>query len=152
MIFAKKIEPNVSLSSERADTLKKLKDEGIPTVVWFSPVLPFINDTEENVRKVVELCESVGVYGIICFGMGLTLRDGNREYFYNKLDSLFPKLKEKYIQTYGNSYIVNSPDNDRLMSLFHKLCEEKGIIHDNNSIFKYLSSFEEKNIQLSLFD
>lgn len=86
--------------------------------------------------------------------MGLTLREGNREYFYNQLDQSFPYIKDKYIQTYGMQYQINSPNHTTLMKLFHQLCEDNGIVHDNKIIFEYLSEFEEKNrsIQLSLFD
>ena len=86
--------------------------------------------------------------------MGLTLREGNREYFYEQLDRLFPGLKEKYIRTYGNQYMIESANNRDLMQLFHQKCEENGIVHDNQQIFKYLYFFEEKNDnrQLSIWD
>ena len=94
------------------------------------------------------------VYGIICFGMGLTLRDGNREYFYKQLDRINPRLKEIYIQRYGNQYMLDSPNNAHLIHIFHKKCEEHVIVHNNEQIFSYLHSFEEKNTnqQLSLWD
>lgn len=100
------------------------------------------------------MCIEAKVYGIICFGMGLTLREGNREYFYKQLDSLFPHLKEKYIQTYGNQYIIESPNNNRLMELFYQKCKEGSIIHNNEQIFQYLHTFEEKDsgTQLSLWN
>lgn len=99
-------------------------------------------------------CIEAKVRGIICFNMGLTLREGNREYFYKQLDRLFPNMKEKYIQTYGLQYQVNSLKNNELMKLFHQTCEAHGILHDNTAIFQYLNTFEEKkkNVQLSLFD
>ena len=152
--LCRKIEPNVCTTRERVTALKKLNEAGIPTVVWLCPILPFINDTEENIRGILEYCIEAKVYGIICFGMGLTLREGNREYFYSKLDKLFPSMKEKYMRTYGTQYQVNSLKNNELMKLFHQVCEENGIIHDNSKIFEYLSKFEEKNnpIQLNLFD
>lgn len=152
--LCKKIEPNVSTTRERAAVLQELRDAGIPTVVWLSPILPFINDTEENIRGILEYCIEAQVYGVICFGMGLTLREGNREYFYSQLDRLFPRLKEKYIRTYGMQYQISSPRNDMLMKIFHQLCEDNGIVHDNDKIFEYLCSFEEKSsyIQLNLLD
>lgn len=152
--LCKKLEPNVCTTKRRFEVLKEMRDAGIPTVVWLSPILPFINDTEENISGILEMCREAKVYGIICFGMGLTLRDGNREYFYKQLDSLFPRLKEKYIQCYGFQYEIPSPRNDYLMDLFHRKCAEYGIIHDNDRIFGYLSCFEEKNSgeQLSLWD
>lgn len=152
--LCRRIEPHVSTTKERFAALKTLRDAGIPTVVWLSPILPFINDTWENIAGVLELCAEAGVYGVICFGIGLTLREGNREYFYEQLDRLFPGLKEKYIRTYGNQYEIASPDNRRLMGLFHQTCEEKGMLHDNEEIFRYLQTFEEKGAgrQLSLWD
>lgn len=152
--LCKKIEPNVSTTKERFETLKQLCDAGIPTVVWLCPILPFINDTKENIEGILNYCIEAKVYGIICFGMGLTLRNGNREYFYKQLDILFPNIKEKYINTYGNEYVLNSPNNNMLMKLFNQKCEQNGIIHNNNKIFEYLNSFELKqsNTQLSLFN
>lgn len=152
--LCRKIEPHVSTTGERFEVLKKLRDAGIPTVVWLSPILPFINDTAENITGILEMCAEAGVYGVLCFGMGLTLREGNREYFYKQLDRLFPGLKEKYIRTYGNQYEIASPDNRRLMRLFHQKCEESGIVHDNEEIFRYLHTFEEKDAgrQMSVWD
>ncbi|MCI8556917.1 MAG: radical SAM protein [Lachnospiraceae bacterium] len=152
--LCRKIEPNVSTTGERFEVLKKLRDAEIPTVVWLSPVLPFLNDTEENISGILDLCVEAKVYGIICFGMGLTLREGNREYFYKQLDRLFPGLKEKYIRTYGNQYMLESPKNRQLMKLFHQKCNENKIVHNNEQIFQYLSTFEEKDLseQLSLWD
>ena len=152
--LCKKIEPNVSTTRERVEALKILRDEGIPTVVWLTPILPFITDTEENIIGILNYCKEVKVFGIICFGMGLTLREGNREYFYSQLDKKFPKLKERYIRGYGNNYVANSVNNKKLMDLFHKFCELNNIVHDNKAIFNYLNLFEGKNIskQLSFFD
>lgn len=152
--LCRKIEPNVSTTKERAEVLMRLKEEGIPAVVWLSPVLPFINDTEDNIRGILDYCIEAEVYGVICLGMGVTLREGNREYFYSCLDRLFPGMKEKYIRTYGMRYVLDSPRNDELMKLFHNICESSGILHDNRQIFEYLSTFEDKSsgTQLSLFD
>lgn len=152
--LCKKIEPNVCPTSERFEVLKKMRDMGIPTVVWLSPILPFINDTEDNISGILDMCIEAKVYGIICFGMGLTLREGNREYFYKQLDRLFPHLKAKYIQRYGNQYMIDSPNNHSLMKLFHHKCSENGIVHNNEQIFHYLNTFEEKQAvkQLSIWD
>lgn len=152
--LCRKIEPNVSTTGERFAVLKKLRDAGIPTVVWLSPILPFLNDTEDNISGILDMCIEAKVYGILCFGMGLTLREGNREYFYEQLDRLFPGLKEKYMRMYGNQYVVESPNGKALMRLFEQKCNESGIVHDNEQIFQYLQTFEEKeaNRQLSLWD
>lgn len=152
--LCRKIEPNVSTTKERFEVLKKLRDAGIPTVVWLSPILPFINDTEENISGILDMCIEAKVYGVICFGMGVTLREGNREYFYENLDRMFPDMTERYVKTYGNQYIIDSPNNNKLMRIFRKKCYDNGIVHDNDQIFRYLSEFEEKtsDIQLSLWD
>ena len=152
--LCKKIEPNVSSTKERFETLKILRDAEIPTVVWLCPILPYINDTKENLLGILDYCKEANVKGIICFGIGLTLREGNREYFYSKLDEKFPGLKEQYIREYGNSYKINSKNNYKLMQIFHKFCEENEIMHDNSKIFNYLQTFEEKNSskQISIFD
>ena len=147
------IEPNVCTSQERIKVLHQLKERNIPAIVWLCPILPFINDTKENLIQILEACKKENVYGIICFGMGLTLREGNREYFYKQLDRSFPGLKEKYIKYYGNSYSILSFKNKELMSIFHSFCEENGIEHDRNKLFEYLNTFEEKQkiIQETLF-
>ena len=152
--LCKILEPHVSTTKERFRALLKLKEAGIPTVVWLSPILPFINDTEENIRGILEYCAAAGVYGVICFGMGVTMREGNREYFYRQLDRSFPGMKERYRRIYGDRYILNSPDHGKLMRLFHGECERYGIVHDNDAIFAYLNAFEEKEryIQPSLFE
>lgn len=152
--LCKLVEPNVSTTKQRFEALKILRDNNIPTVVWLCPVLPYINDTEDNIRRILDMCVAAKVRGIICFGMGLTLREGNREYFYRQLDKSFPGLKERYIREYGNQYVINSPKSAELMRLFHRICEQNGIMHDNDLIFEYLSQFEEKNApqQLSLWD
>ena len=152
--LCRKIEPNVSTTEERFEVLKTLRDCGIPTVVWLSPILPFINDTEENISGILDMCAEAKVYGVICFGMGLTLREGNREYFYELLDRLFPGLKEQYIRTYGDQYMIESGNSQKLMRLFHRKCEKYGIVHDNDRIFRYLSAFEEKDDggQISIWD
>lgn len=152
--LCRKIEPNVSTTRERFEVLKQLRDAGIPTVVWICPILPFINDTKENIEGILDYCIEAKVYGVLCFGMGLTLREGNREYFYQQLDRLFPHLKEKYVQKYGDSYVIDSPNGPELMRLFHETCEQNGIVHDNKQIFEYLNTFEEKrrDRQTSLFE
>ncbi|MEE0777362.1 MAG: radical SAM protein [Bacillota bacterium] len=146
--LCRKIEPNVCTTPKRFEVLKCLNNAGIPTVVWLSPILPFINDTVDNLCGVLNYCAKAKVHGVICFGMGLTLREGSREYFYQQLDSLFPGLKERYIRTYGNQYELISPNHKKLMSLFHKICDEEGMLHHNSEIFQYLSTFEEKEYSL----
>ena len=148
------IEPNVCATSERLKALKILRGNGIPTVVWLCPILPYINDTRENIGAILSMCVEAQVRGVICFGMGLTLREGNREYFYRQLDRHFPGLKERYICEFGNRYEIPSPRSSELMKLFHSTCEGNGIMHNNDEIFAYLQHFEEKSPfqQLSLWE
>lgn len=148
--LCKLIEPNVCPTSRRAEVLEILKENGIPTVVWLSPILPFINDTEENIGKLMEICKSAKVKGIITFGMGVTLRDGNREYFYQKLDEHFPGIKEKYIKTYGNAYELESPNSKKLHEIFCRECQKGNIMSKSDDCFKYLHEYPEKYEQLSL--
>lgn len=150
--LCKIIEPDVSTTRERFDALLQFKKAGLPTIVWLTPILPFINDTEENIRGILDYCMEAGVKGIICFGMGVTLRDGNREYFYRALDKHFPGIKNKYIKTYGNAYNLPSPDSERLLQIFRKLCKENGIMYHTQKCFQYLYEFPEKYTQMSLFD
>ena len=144
------LEPNVCTTSRRVEVLKKLSDAGIPTIVWLCPILPYINDTEENINRIIDYCIEANVKGILCFGMGLTLRDGNREYFYSKLDENFPGLKETYIKKYANSYSLPSPDEGKLMDIFKKRTSANGILNDPDEIFRYLHEFPEKTYQSTL--
>ena len=150
--LCKILEPNVSTTKERFETLLQFKEAGIPTVVWLTPILPFINDTEENIRGILGYCVEAGVKGIICFGMGVTLRDGNREYFYKALDKHFPGMKNKYIRTYGNAYDIPSPNNKKLLEIFKEVCEKNGMMYQIKECFQYLHEFPQKYEQMSLFD
>jgi len=143
--LCKIIEPGVCTTRERFEVLLKLKENNIPTVVWLDPILPFITDTEENIRGILNYCVEAKVYGIICFGMGLTLREGNRDYFYQKLDQHFPGLKKRYQETYGYAYEIMSKNNDKLMRIFHDVCQKNDIICDNQKLFRYLHEYEGKN-------
>ena len=138
------IEPNVSATRERVAALRALHERGIPTVVWLSPLLPYINDTEENLRAILADCAQAGVYGVICFGIGLTLREGNREYFEAALDAHFPGLKAVYRRKWGDAYEVTSDHNERLMPLFHDLCAQYGMVSDLQALFAYLRAFPER--------
>lgn len=138
------VEPNVETTYERFRALEILRDNGIPTVVWLCPILPFINDTEENIRGILDYCVRAKVKGIINFDMGVTLRDGNRAYFYKKLDEHFPGLKEKYIRMYGNSYQLSSPNSRKLSMIYKSECIKNGIMCDVNECFEYLNKYEDK--------
>lgn len=144
------LEPHVCTTKRRVEVLNILKEEGVPTVVWLCPILPYINDTEENIKMLLDYCIEADVKGIVCFEMGLTLRDGNRQHFYEKLDEHFPGLKKRYINEFGNSYAIPSPKNAELMEIFRDITSKNGIMTDNSEIFKYLSEFPQKSRQSKL--
>lgn len=146
------IEPNVCNTKRRIEVLSEMGKRGIPTMVWLTPILPFINDTEENIWAILDACIRVGVKGIVCFDMGLTLRDGDREYYYAALDKHFPGMKQRYIARYGNSYELPSPKSRELMTIFMNTCREHGVLCTPNECFRYLNEFPEKYKQMSLFD
>ena len=146
------LEPNVCNTKRRIEVLEEMQKRGIPTIVWLTPILPFINDTEENVTSILEECARVGVKGIIDFGMGLTLREGDREYYYAALDKHFPGMKQRYIQRYGNSYELPSPNAKALQGILRRICKENGMLSNPYECFKYLNELPDKYQQMSLFD
>lgn len=152
--LCKIVEPNVCTTARRIEVLDIMREEGIPTVVWMTPILPFINDTQENILGLLEACRKTQVYGIIIFQLGLTLRDGDRQYYYAKLDQHFPGLKERYKRVYGNAYELPVPEQKELMKLIRQKCDESGIVCDEAKIFQYMHEYEDKQAgkQLTLFD
>ena len=156
--LCKIIEPGVCPTSRRFEVLKACREAGIPTVVWFSPLLPFINDTRENIDGIVDYCVRAGVHAIICFGIGLTLREGNREYFYAALDRAatqdqrFVGMKERYQKNFGYSYMVNSLHNHELMLHLIQQCHKNKIMLGTDSVFKWIEEFPQENpLQPTLF-
>ena len=145
------VEPNVCTTKRRFEVLEIMRDEGIPTIVWLSPILPFINDTKENIEGILDYCIRARVYGIICYGLGVTLREGDREYFYDALDKHFPGLHKQYHEKYGYAYEVTSDNHRELMQLFKVRCGENGIVCDIDKCFAYLNELPEKYKQMSLF-
>lgn len=128
-----------------------MQKRGIPTIVWLTPILPFVNDTRENVEAILGECVRVGVRGVIDFGMGLTLREGDREYYYAALDRHFPGLKEQYIRRYGNAYELPSPNAKELTEIFHKTCAANGLLHTPRDCFDFIAQFPDRYEQLRLF-
>ena len=146
------VEPNVCSTKRRIEVLEQMRERGIPTMVWLSPILPFINDTEENIRAILHECVRVGVKGVICFGMELTLREGDREYYYTALDQHFPGLARRYAERYGNAYEVPSPNAGRLMAVFQSICKENGLLCTPEDCFSFMNEFPRMYKQTSLFD
>ena len=152
-MLCKKLEPNVCTTARRIEVLNIMKEEGIPTVVWMTPILPFINDTKDNIQHLLDACKQADVYGIITFGLGLTLRDGDRQYFYRKLDEHFPGVKEQYINRYGNAYELPIPKERELYAMLQQECKAAGMEWRSDVIFDYMRWFEDRQTgeQLSLF-
>ena len=146
------LEPNVCNTKRRIEVLEKLQERSIPTIVWLTPILPFINDTEDNITAILNECVRVGVKGIIDFGMGLTLREGDREYYYAALDKHFPGMKERYIKRYGNAYELPSPNIKELTALFQKICKDNGILSSPDDCFRFIQELPDKYLQMSIFD
>ena len=120
------LEPHAPPPSRRFEAIKKLSEENIYTGITMMPVLPFINDTADNVRGMVKKAEAAGAKYIIPF-FGTTLREGSRDYLYKELDKSFPGLRSRYEETYGNSYSCQSPKAEYLSNLFYSLCKDAGI-------------------------
>lgn len=150
--LCKILEPNVCNTKRRLEVLEEMQKRGIPTVVWMTPILPFINDTKENITAILNECVRVGVKGIIDFGMGLTLREGDREYYYAALDKHFPGLKEQYISRYGNAYELPSPNAKELEGIFKRICKDNNILSTPDECFRYMQELPDKYRQMSIFD
>ena len=146
------LEPNVCITKRRIEVLEEMRKNGIPTIVWLTPILPFINDTEDNITAILNECARVGVKGIINFGIGLTLREGDREYYYAALDRHFPGMKEQYIKQYGNAYELPSPNAKELMGLLQRICKEKGMLSTPDECFRFMHELPDKYRQMSIFD
>ncbi len=146
------LEPNVCNTRRRLEVLEEMQRRGIPTVVWITPILPFINDTAENITAILNECVRVGVVGIIDFGMGLTLREGDREYYYAALDKYFPGMKARYIRSYGNAYELPSPNAKELTRIFKEICRANNIMSNPKDCFQYMNELPDRYEQMSLFD
>lgn len=146
------LEPNVCNTKRRIEVLEEMRKNGIPMIVWLTPILPFINDTENNITVILNECVRVGVKGIIDFGMGLTLREGDREYYYAALDKYFPGMKECYIKRYGNAYELPSPNAKKLTGIFQRICKDNGILSTPDECFRFMQELPDKYPQMSIFD
>ncbi len=150
--LCKILEPNVCTTKCRVQALKELKLAGIPTIVWLTPILPFINDTEENLVGILEYCKEAGVKGVVTFGVGMTLRFGNREYYYKKLEENFPGIKREYMRKYGSSYGLKSPNSAKLARLIRNFCKEHNMLCGEKEVFPYLWNFPLKDKQITFFE
>lgn len=150
--LCKKLEPNVCTTKRRFEVLCEMQKAGIPTIVWMTPILPFINDNKENIEGLLEMCEAAKVNGVLTFGIGMTLRYGNREYYYKKLDELFPGTKREYMQKYGSAYGIKSPNNSTLSALIKGFCLKNNMLYGVDEIFKFCTQFPNAENQLTFDD
>jgi len=147
--LCKKIEPYVALSSQRFEAIRELSEKGIFVGILMMPILPFIEDTDDNISRIIELAEKSGAR-FIYPALGVTLRQNQRDWYYNMLDELFPLVKEKYIKNYGNSYECRSVKAKELWSMFQYKCNEYGILYKMDDIIRgYKAAYQ--TTQLSLF-
>ncbi len=145
------VEPNVCTTKARVEALKKVGERGIPTFVWLCPILPHINDTAENIQGLLDYCKQADVKGILTFGVGMTLRYGNREYFYQKLDQHFPGLKKQYMRDFGSSYGIRSKNSAELSKIIKTFCKKNNMLYGEKQIFSFISEFPNIDEQISLF-
>lgn len=148
--LCKLIEPNVSISSERFDALAKMSEAGLFTGITLMPVLPFIEDNEENILKIVRTARECGVR-IIYPAFGMTLRQNQRDYYFEKLDRIFPGLSDKYRRYYGDRYNCVSSNAKKLWRIFTAECDRFGILYNMKDIIRaYKQGYGD--MQLSFFD
>ncbi len=130
--LSRKIEPNVCVSSERLKAMKMLANEGLFVGTLLTPIIPFITDSEDNIRKVIRLSYENGAKFVFSMG-GVTLRENQREYFFEQLDKLFPNMKEKYIRTFENNFFCY-PVNKNLSKVFKEECQKYGLLYKMEDI------------------
>ena len=152
--LCKILEPGVCTTSERVEVLKELKKHGIPTIVWLAPILPYINDTEDNIKGILDYCVEAGVYGIMHSSMGVTFREGSKEYFYEKLDAHFPGMKLRYMENFEETNEYVSPNAEALMKLVKDCCEANNIVYDKEELLRFMREYNNNTMgeQMSIFD
>lgn len=148
--LSKIIEPNVCVSSKRLQAIKTLSDNGIFVGVMMNPVLPFITDNEEDIKLLVKLAYENGAKFIHTY-MGMTLRENQRDYYFEKLDKHFIGLKEKYIKYYGDRYNCVIPNYKKLYKVFVDECNKYGILYNMNDIIKAYKKEIKGSEQITFF-
>jgi len=128
------IEPCVCVSSERWKAMKELSNASLFVGTLLTPILPFLTDSEENIKNVIRLSAENGAKFVFSMG-GVTLRENQRDYFLEKLEQLFPNLKEKYIRTFGNQYFC-CPLNQNLRKVFEGECKKYGLLYKMQDIIQ----------------
>ncbi len=148
--LSKIIEPNVCISSKRFEAIKELSDNGIFTGIMMNPVLPFITDNIEDIKLLVKKAYESGAKFIQTY-MGMTLRENQRDYYYEMLDKHFKGLREKYIKYYGERYNCAIPNYKELYKVFTNECDKYGILYNMKDIIKAYKKEIKDNKQMTLF-
>lgn len=148
--LSQKIEPGVCVSSKRLEAMKTLSKEGLFVGTLLTPIIPFITDSEENIRKVISLSAKNGAKFVFSMG-GVTLRENQREYFFQALDKSFPGLKEKYMKIYGNQYFCSSI-NKKLNYIFREECQKYGLLYKMEDIIRAYKKEQKNEATKTLFD
>ena len=142
------IEPHVAPTSARLAAMETLAGQGVCCGVLLMPLLPYINDTEENVLHLVHSAADAGAQ-FVYPGFGVTLRENQRAYFYQQLDRLFPGVKAQY-QRQGQPYLHKSPRAQALTKAFIQACRARRLAYRMEDIIA-LTQRSERACQLSFF-
>lgn len=146
-----KIEPHVACSSRRFEAVKRCKEAGVVCGILMNPVLPFITDDWENIARIIEKAHECKADYIVTY-MGVTLRQNQRDYYYRKLDELYPGLSYQYQRVYGSRYHCESLKWRENYELFKNECKKRGILYQMEDIVHLIRSRKKEVCQLSLFD
>ena len=143
--LCEKLEPFVSTTSERFEAMQQLSRRGIFCGVQMVPLLPFINDSEDNILQILTMAKEAGAMFVYTY-MGMTLRAGSREYYYEHLDKIFPGIKEKYIKRYGTRYNCISSKYKKLWTIFTEECVRLDLLFDMRNIISHYKYGYEKHL------
>ncbi|MCI8394106.1 MAG: radical SAM protein [Bacilli bacterium] len=148
--MARRVEPFVPSSKRRFEVLKKLREAGLYVGVLMTPVLPFLTDTEDNIREIIKKGKKADAK-FIYTKMGMNLRTNQRDYYYQKIEELYPGLSSDYEAVYGRKYLCSSLQYRHLMELFLNLCHQNGILTEMEDIIADYKKVIPMNEQISLF-
>ncbi len=146
---SKLIEPNSATTKERYNILSECNKRGIETVVWINPILPYINDSVESIKSILQNCKKYGVKAIITLGLGLNINDDDREYFFKNIYNNFPSVRDRYVEQFSEDNNISTPKNITLENIIFKYCLDNNMMYGIEKIFEYLNEFPERE---SLFD
>jgi DNA repair photolyase len=147
--LCKKIEKNVCPTSNRFKALEELSNNNIYAGVLLMPILPFINDNEDNIKNIIKKAHECGARFVFSYNLGVTLRQNQREYYFQELKKIFPNemLDKKYIETYGYIYENESKKSEHLWRIFKEECEKYHLLYDMQDIINdYKNKYDETQI------